>query len=159
MKKFEIYDYQKVCPIAKAVENAVNTCSSAEKHLLEIGGILGYQERQTSFFIACILYWAEAEHYDERNKATILISRKIAEHFPKLKKLPFSDEILQNAFGFTRFAHRYLQSSLFKVILHDLKNTGEHGIYQWYYEQEFVIDDIMDEAIPYAEYKKKYVVR
>lgn len=159
MKKIEIYDYRQQCPLAVSVENAVNTCSSTEKHLHEIGGILGYQERQTSFFIACILYWAEAGYYDDRNKATVLISKKIAEHFPKLKKLSFCDEILKNAFGFTRFAHRYLQSSLFKVILHDLKNTGEHGIYQWYYEQEFVIDDIMDEAIPYAEYRKKYQIR
>lgn len=158
MKKYRIYDYND-CPLAKAVENAVNTCSSVEKQHLEVGKILGYQERQTSFFIACIFNWAQAEHYDERNKATVLISRKIAEHFPQLKNLPFSPEICMEAFGFTIYAHRYLQSNLFKVILHDLQKTGEHGIYQWYDEQQFVIDDIMHEAIPYEEYKKKYYTR
>lgn len=155
MNNFEIYDYRKQCPTASAVEDVVNNSNSHEKQLDAISGILGYKDRMMSFFIACILCWADARYYDERNRWTVLVCRRIAESFPKLKETPVCEEIRQEAYGFTTFAHRYLQSSLFKVILHCFKKTGDYGIHEWYEQQQLVIDNITEQAIPYEEYKKR----
>ena len=149
MKKFNIYDYQRQCPIAKSVENELN-CSGSPKVKLEntkecLKGLV-----PSKFFGACILYWSQTEYYDERNRVAVLVSKEIVKQFsntPFLCMSSIAEDTKREAFGFTHFAHRYIQNKLFNVILEDLKQK-DHAIYRWHQEQEFVIDPILEKAVP-----------
>ena len=154
MKKYNIHLYNRECPLAYAIENAVNNCNARKTHLENISAILGGEDRLSQFFTACLLYWAEAKHYDDRNRNAVLISREIVAKFTVLKKTTVCEELLKEAFAFTMFAHRHLQQTLFGVILYNFKQTGEHKLHQWYTEQEFVIDPAQDKATPYQEYRR-----
>lgn len=159
MKTFNINDYPSQCPLAKATEDAVNNCNTAIKNLEKIEAIFGYDDRIYSFFCACIQYWATARYYDERNKYTVLICKEIVNKFPKiphLKGVEICQELQKEAFAFTSFAHRYLQNELFKTILEYFKKSGHDGLYEWFKQQEFVIDPILDKAVPWTEYKKTH---
>lgn len=158
MKKFNIYDYPSSSLLAKDIERAVNNSSSPEKNLSKIKEIFSTEDEFLKFSIACLLYWAETERYDERNIVAVLISREIVKRYPALNRIPFSDHTLKNAFAFTLFAHRYLQNEFFKVVLIHLKQTGYMGIHQWYTEAEFVIDRVAEAAIPYSEYKRTHMI-
>lgn len=159
-KDYNIYDYQTQCPLARSVEDAVNTCSSPSSHLEKLEALFGYDDRMYCFFCACIQYWAKAKYYDDRNIFAVLVSKEIIKEFPNiphLKGTTLSEELQKEAYAFTLFAHRYLQNSLFKVIIdYYFKKTGYHGIYDWYFKQEFVIDRNMEKVVPWKEYQKTY---
>lgn len=160
LKTYNIWDYVKSCPLAKAIENAVNTCDRLSVQLDKIKGILGYDERVYQFFAACLGYWAKTDRYDDRNRTAVLISREIIKKFPKfpdLKGVEICEEIQKEAYGFSLFAHRYLQNELFKIIIIYLQETGREGVYDWYKACEFVIDKTEDRAVPYQEYKKTHL--
>ena len=95
----------------------------------------------------------------EINKYTVLISKELVNKFPKiphLKGIEICQELEKEAFAFTSFAHRYLQNELFKTILEYFKESGHDGLYEWFKQQEFVIDPILDKAVPWTEYKKTH---
>lgn len=155
MERYEYISYdRKNFPEAVEIERMLNDCSSTEEHLKHLWEKFG-ESWIHKFALCCILYWAEHDNYDERNKFAVLISKKIAESFPKLSTTNFDKDIRMNAFAFTSYAHRYLQNELFKSILKHLEAQEESnstGIWPWYQKNEFVI--YMDSVIPYEEYKR-----
>lgn len=149
MRNFNIYDYRRQCPIAHSVESALNNYALPSENLEKLKGVLT-QTIPSKFFGACLKYWSEAEYYDDRNRVAVLVSREIVKKFPNVPLLSingFSEKTLSEAYGFTHFAHRYIQEQLFKVILEYLKQKNS-PIYQWYEQQQFVIDATNDMAIP-----------
>lgn len=155
MKTFQYYDYYEKCPLAVAVENAVNDCGSLTKHLEKLNVIFVTPSIMESFFRACIAYWSETEYFDGRNRYAVLASRKIAEHFPEIKEgcEYYKENLLLNAYGFTMSAHRYLQNELFKVILEYYKEYAENTlpIYKWFDEMEFVYNGDYTELVPFRK--------
>lgn len=157
MKQFNIYDYPYNNPLAKLVENTVNNGFSAKKDLATLKEIFE-PARLHLFFLACILYWAETDRYDDRNKWAVFVSREIAKDFPQFKELEIPEELLREAFAFTMFAHRYLQNELFKVILEYFKQDDKEGIFHWFNDAEFVYDKTGTGVIRYSDFKQKYLL-
>lgn len=153
MKKINIYHYDstdKRTELSRKIEENVNNCRSIQAQKEALKDKIG-EDVLLLMSMACICYWSEAEHWDERNQYAVCSSKKIAEKFPSILTDDYSETILRNAYAFTIYAHRYLQNEFFKVALEMLKDTQFKGIYQWYTEQEFVF--YHEDLIPYNEYK------
>lgn len=159
MKTFEFFWYdEKSCPLAYKIENTINTCGSPKSHLEEIQKYLTIPDLWR-FMLACILYWADAERWDDRNKYAVFASKQIVKHFPNLSKTTIPDETLKEAYGFTKSAHRYLQNEFFETIEEYLKQNDTMGIMNWFEGEEFVYNDTNDGLIPYKTYRmQKYGV-
>lgn len=154
MKSFNIWTYTKDCPQAHAAENAINNCGRNSANLESLLQLFNNdQTALTRFFVACLLYWSETEHYDDRNRSAILLAREITAHFKSLGSMQIPEKEMKEAYGFTHFAHRYLQSVMFNIIILHLKNSGYKDIYKWYDEQAFVIDRNLEKAIPYKDWR------
>lgn len=138
-------------PMAKRVEDEINNSGSISEQLATLIGWMS-EEGMKLFLTGCILQWAQAEYFDERNRFAVFASRVIAGHFPQLKKTKLGDAVEKECYGFTHYAHRYLQNEFFKVGMKFLKNTGHMGIEQWYTSQEFVYNRAYNGLMPYSEY-------
>ena len=150
--KYDIHDYRSQCPLAVTVENALNNCAPYVSNLERLESIFGYEDRLHCFLCACLHCWAAATQYDDRNRTVVLISREIIKHFPDIPKIEgveICEELKKEAFGFTSHAHRYIQTILFRVLLKYFQKTGHYGLFDWYEDQEFLIDTEKDMAIPY----------
>lgn len=157
MKTFDIYySDRKSCPLAHAAEDAVNTMGSPKQHIEAIKA-LPLTDNIFPFLAACILYWAEAQRWDERNRFAVLASRKLVAQFPVMEYIQLDDKTLKEAFAFTSYAHRYLQNELFKAILVFFEQDSDakcNEIVKWFNAQEFVYNERDDDLIPYEEYKR-----
>ena len=142
-------------PTAKRVEDEVNNGKSMSEQLTTLIGLMS-EEGMKLFLVGCILRWAEAEHFDQRNRFAVFASRVIVKKFPQLKKMKLGEEVEKECYGFTHYAHRYLQNELFKLGLIFLKNTGYMGIEQWFSSQQFVYNRAEDALVPYIEYVLRY---
>ena len=159
MKTYNINDYPRQCPLARATENAVNECSTPARQLEKLMPVFGYDDRLYCFLCACIRYWSEAEHFDERNRHAVLVSREIIANFPgipTLKGTKLCEELEKEAFAFTHFAHRALQATLFKTAMQYFRQSGRDGLHEWYEKQAFVIDANAEKAIPWAIYRNNH---
>ena len=153
MKNYDSPNY----PIAIQVENIINQSGGKTDKTDNIKTILP-DESFNLFLLGCILYWAETEHYDARNRYTLLASRVIVKKFPQLKQKKRPDSLLQECGGFTHFAHRYLQNELFKdVILPSMEKNDTMGIYTWFRSQQFVYNEPTESLIPFEEYKRQRI--
>lgn len=156
MKQFHIFNFPQGCELADKAERLVNTTDSDRQRLLSLREMASDTEIR-SFFIACLCYWAEAEHFDERNRAAILFSRKVVEHFPELKVQAeaFNEDILRNAFAFTSNAHRYLQQNLFRcVMLYFKQDPDLSRISLWLDSNHFVLNYDQSDLIPFRDWDK-----
>lgn len=159
IKSFNIWDYNKECPLAKAVENTLNTCSPQTEILEKLKGVFTNDDKMYVFFLACLNYWGHTQYYDARNRTAVLVSREFVKKFPDSPvNNTISEDVQKEAYGFTLSAHRYLQQQLFNVIMRYLRDAQrpEEMIYDWYSSQEFVIDTVLERAVPYREYRLKY---
>lgn len=152
MKTFEFFSYDRdLFPMATSIENLVNNSGSAKEHLEKIEKMITAAEMK-DFVFACIGYWSQAQNYDARNRYAVLASRRIIEKYPRLKKINYKEKNLREAYGFTSYAHRYLQNEFFKVAMLYLKKNATHGIAEWFESQEFVYNKTENALIPYKEY-------
>lgn len=76
---------------AQAVLNAVNSYGFDEKAFADAitNSHRTLQQSAMRAFLACIKTWADAEHYDGRNEATVKVSKRIVADFDGDLYLPF----------------------------------------------------------------------
>lgn len=147
-----LYYEERNYPTAFLVERTVNSGMSLKEILQQLKETL-QEDHLRKFMLGCLLWWAETERYDERNRFAVLASKVIVEKFPQLKEKALPDDVMQESHAFTSYAHRYLQNEFFKAIFADTKANDEMGIVQWFESQEFVYDDNAEKLVPYQEYK------
>ena len=131
------YYEEKNYPTAFLVERTVNSGMSLKEILQQLKETL-QEDHLRKFMLGCLLWWAETDRYDERNRFAVLASKVIVEKFPQLKEKALPDDVMQESHAFTSYAHRYLQNEFFKAIFADTKANDEMGIAQWFESQEFV---------------------
>lgn len=138
------------CPMACDVESLLNTIRPSSVHLEEL--LKRYPERiLKDFFISCILCWADYGRFDDRNIRAVLVSREIVSYFKTLNNDVKDRRMLDEASGFVLFAHRAIHQHLFDVICLYLKETGYRGIAFWLDSKAFVIDRMLQTAVPSGE--------
>ena len=81
----------------------------------------------------------------------MLVSREIVSYFRSLKDDVKDNHMIDEASGFVLFAHRAIHQYLFDVICFYLKNTGYKGIAFWLDRKAFVIDRMLQIAVPSGE--------
>lgn len=124
---------EKNYPLAWNLESTVNVFASTSSILEKILTLFDSKKKTEDFFNACVFFWGQEDtHYDERNERAVLLCREMRLQFPDIeRKAEKTDEyLLINALAFTQFAHRYLQSQLFKaiVLFHENQNNK---LWEW----------------------------
>lgn len=94
---------------------------------------------------------ADYGRFDDRNIRAVLVSREIISYFKTLNDDVKDRRMLDEASGFVLFAHRAIHQHLFDVICFYLKNTGYKGIAFWLDRKTFVIDRMLQIAVPSGE--------
>lgn len=147
--KTYVLDYYKDCQLANDIESAVNTSGCVKLQLANIEKLTDGKTLH-DFMVACILYWSKTKMFDERNRRAVLSSRIIAKKYfaTEASTDDINEETMKQAYGFTQYAHRYLQGTFFNVILEYFRREGTLGIYEWYTEQDFVYDNRKDTLVP-----------
>ena len=150
-EQFNICDYRKQCPMASVIEDKVNTTGGVTDMLDSILKETG-TPAFSRFASCCLAYWSRVRYWDERNRYAVLASKKIIERFPDIASIQVPEYERLNAYGFVSYAHRYLQGTLYKVIMEFLGRYDDRGIPGWLEEQRFVYADDGQDLIPYDQY-------